>query len=254
MVMVPFMVLMAVMTAAALVIMAVVMVGVGLLPGGVIHPDARQKLLLQGGLFDGGQDGLAVQLVPGGGEDDRRGVLFPQQGHRPLQLVLGQVLGAGEEDRPRMLHLVVVELAEILHIHLHLGRVRHGDKAVELQRRVLPRGLLHRRHHVGQLAHPGGFDEDAVRVEALLHLVEGLAEVPHQGAADAAGGHLGNLDARVLQEAAVHADLAKLVLNKHQLFALVRLRKQLFDEGGLTRPQEPGHNVDFCHWEIISFT
>ena len=70
-------------------------------------------------------------------------------------------------------------------------------------------------------------------MELVHHLFQGLAEVPHQGAADAPGVHLRNLNARVLQKAAVNADLAKLVLNEHQLLALQGLVQQFFDERGL---------------------
>lgn len=41
-------------------------------------------------------------------------------------------------------------------------------------------GVLHRHDHVGQLAHAGGLDEDAVRVELSLHVLQRLVEVPHQ--------------------------------------------------------------------------
>ena len=64
----------------------------------------------------------------------------------------------------------------------------------------------------------------------LLHdLVQGLAEVPHQGAADAAGVHLGDLDAGLLEEAAVNADLAELVFDQHDLLALQGVLQQLFN-------------------------
>ena len=84
-------------------------------------------------------------------------------------------------------------------------------------------------------------------MELSLHVLQSLVEVAHQRTADAAGGHLGDLDAGFLQEAAVNVDLAKFVFDQHQLFALVGLRQQLFDECGLTGTQEAGDDVDFCH-------
>ncbi|SCJ73638.1 Uncharacterised protein [uncultured Blautia sp.] len=69
-------------------------------------------------------------------------------------------------------------------------------------------------------------------MELSLHVLQRLVEVPHQGAADAPGGHLADLHAGLLQKAAVNADLAELVLDQHQLFAGKGLRQQLFDKSG----------------------
>ena len=224
-----------------------VVVGVLRLLGLVLRPHLRQQLVRQGDLLDSGKNGFALQLIPGSGQNGGVRVLLPEQGHGGLQLLPAQLLGPGEDDGPGGLNLVVVELAEVFHIDLHLGGVRHGDEAVQLQVRGLGGGVLHGDDDVGELAHAGGLNEDAVRVELLCHVLEGLVEIPHQGAADAAGGHLGDLHAGLLEEAAVDADFTELVFNEDQLLPLVGLRQQLFDEGGLTRPQETGDNVDLCH-------
>ena len=221
------------------------------LPGLVFRPHLRQQLLRQGHLLHGGEDGLPVQLVPGGGEDGGVRILLPEHVHRGLQLLLGELLGPGENDGAGRLHLVVVELAEVLHIDLHLGGVHHGDKAVEPQLRHIRDGVLHRHDDIRQLAYAGGLDENAVRVELVRHLLQRLVEVPHKGAADAPGGHLGDLHAGLLQKAAVNADLAELVFNQHQLLPGEGLGEQLFDEGGLASPQEAGDNVDFCHSDQV---
>ena len=210
--------------------------------------DLLHQLLSQGvTALHGRDDLLAGQLVPGGGEDGGLGVLFPQQADGGVQLGLVHVLGAGEEDGGGVLHLVVEELAEVLHIHLGLGGIHHGDKAVQVQGGG---GLLHALHggdHVGQLAHAGGLDDDAVRGIVVQHLLQGCAEVAHQRAADAAGVHLGDLHPGVLQKAAVDADLAELVLDEDHFLAPEGLVQQLFDEGGLAGPQEAGDNVDLGH-------
>ena len=52
------------------------------------------------------------------------------------------------------------------------------------------------------------------------HLLQSLAKIPHQGAADAAGVHLPDFNARLLEEAAVNADFTELILNEDQLLAL----------------------------------
>ena len=213
----------------------------------VLRPHPGQQLVSQRHLFNGAENGPAVQLVPRRGEDGGVGILLPQQGHGSLQLLLIQLLGAGEDDGAGRLDLVVVELAEVLHVDLHLGSVGHGDEAVEPHVRHVLDGVLHRHDHIAELAHAGGLDEDAVGGELLMYVLQGLVEVAHQRAADAAGGHLTDLDAGLLQEAAVNADLTELVFDEHQLLALKRLGQQLLDERGLARAQETRYDVDLCH-------
>ena len=213
----------------------------------VLGLHARQQLIGQRDLLNGAEDGLAVQLVPGGGEDGGVGILFPQQGHGGFQLLLGQLLGAGEDDGAGGLDLVVVELAEVLHIDLHLGGVGHGDEAVELHVRHVLDSVLHRHDHVAELAHAGRLDKNAVGGELLMYILQRLVEVAYQRAADTAGGHLADLDAGLLQEAAVDADLAELVFDEHQLLTLKRLCQQLLDERGLAGAQKAGYDVNFCH-------
>ena len=170
-----------------------------------------------------------------------------QQFDGGVGLLLADLAGAAEDDAARVLDLIVEELAEVLHIDLALARVRHGDEAVELDIGVLLGHVLHRADHVAQLADAAGLDDDAVGGELALHVLEGLAEVTHQGAADAAGGHFGDLHAGILQEAAVNADLAEFILDQHDLFALVGLVQQLLDQRGLARAEKAGDNIDFCH-------
>ena len=229
------------------IIVVVVMMMVFRLLGLVLGADALHQLVRQRHLLHGRQNGLAVQLIPGGGDDGGVRVLLPQQRHGGLQLFGADLLGAAEDDGAGSLDLVVVELAEVLHVHLHLGGIGHGDKAVQLHLRHVLHGVLHRQNHVRQLAHARRLNEDAVGAELLLHIHQRPPEVAHQGAADAARGHLADLHAGILQKAAVDADLAELVLNEYQLLALVGLRQHLFDERGLARAQKSGHNINFSH-------
>ena len=207
----------------------------------------QQLLLQRDGLLHGGQDGGPIQLLPRSGEDGGSGVELSEEGYRPVQLVLGQSTGAGKEDGSSGFHLIFIELTKVLQVGPHLGGVDHSDKAVELQFGNLGGGIFHRGHHVGQLAHTGGFDEDAVGVELCLHVLQGLGEVTYQGAADASGGHLGDLHAGVFQEAAVNADLAKLIFNEHQLLAGVGPVQQFLDQGGFPGPQKAGDDIDLGH-------
>ena len=229
------MVFMVVVMMVMVVIMIVVVVMAVLLVVGSLLGGQTGQLFLQGVLvLHGLQDLLAVQLLPGGGDDGGVGVVLPQQLHGVQQLLFGHASSAAEDDGGSVLNLVVEELAEVLHIDLALGGVGHGDEGVELD--VLAVHPLDCADDVGQLAHAGGLNEDAVGLELEEHLLQSLAEVAHQAAADAAGIHLGDLHPGVLQEAAVDANFAELIFDQNQLFPLVGLLNQLFDEGGLTGP------------------
>ena len=222
---------------AALAVMVLVVVMVVRLIPAVAVADLLQQLLRQGAAaLHGGHDLVPGELLPGGGEDGGLGVLVPQQADSRVQLGLVHVLGAGEEDGGGVFHLVVEELAEVLHIDLGLGGVDHGDKAVELESGGLLLHPLHGGDDVGQLAHAGGLDDDAVGGVVGQYLLQGGAEVAHQGAADAAGVHLGDLHAGVLEKAAVDADLAELIFNEDDLLTVEGLVQQLFDESGLAGP------------------
>ena len=198
-------------------------------------------------LLHGGEELAAGELVPGGGVDGGVGVLAPEDSYRLLHLGGAGLLGAAEDNGPGILHLVLIELTEVLHIYLALGGVGHGDGAAQHHIRLLGDDTLDGPDHVGQLAHTGGLDEDAVGVELRQHLLEGLAEVAHQRAADASGVHLGDLHACVLQKAAVDADLTKLILNENDLLPLQGLLQELFDKGGFPGAQKAGDHVYFCH-------
>ena len=208
------------------------------------HSDQLSPEVVLGG--HGLQDLLAGQGVPGGGDDGSGGVLLTQHGHSGGDLFLGGVLGAAQDDAACVADLVVVELTEVLHIHLDLVHIGHGDKAVQLHVQVLGHAF-HGAGHVAQLAHAGGLDDDAVGVVLLHHLLQGGAEITHQRAADAAGVQLIDLDAGLLQKAAVDADLAELVLDEHDLLACKGLFDELLDKGGLTGAKEAGENIDLGH-------
>ena len=66
---------------------------------------------------------------------------------------------------------------------------------------------------------------------SLHDLFQCLAEIAHQGAADAAGVQLVDLNASLTHKAAVNADLAEFVFDQHDLFTLERFLDELFDQG-----------------------
>ena len=213
----------------------------------------RQTLHLQPGqfrrqaglAFHGLEQLLAGQGIPGGGDNGGHTVVLPEHGHGSIQLGLGNGIGPGQDNGGGGFHLVVVELSEVLHIHLDLARISNRHSIA--QGDLVIGDLVHGADHIGQLAHTGGLNENPVGIVFRNHLGQGLAEVAHQGAADAAGIHLGDVDARILQEAAVNADLAELILNQHQLLTLVALGNQLFNQGCFAGAQKAGENINFGH-------
>ena len=88
-------------------------------------------------------------------------------------------------------------------------------------------------------------------MELFEHLFERFGKISDEAAADAAGIHLGDFDAGVLQKRAVDADLTELVFNQHQLLADVCFGDQLFDERRLACAEKPAENIDFCHVKCL---
>ena len=192
----------------------------------------------------------AGELVPRGRDDDGLGIAGAQDGDGGLDLLRGELVGAAEDDHVGGGDLVVVKLAEVLAVQLALGGVGDGDARPDAG---VALGALDGLGDVAQLADAGGLDQDAVGMIFGQHLGERRFEVADQTAADAAGIHFGDLDAGILEKAAVNGDLAELVLDEDELFALIGLGDQLADQRRLARAQKARKNVDFCHEEIISF-
>ena len=239
------MMLMVVVMAAAAVVVIVLFLGLGRGLGGQLGQLGLEGVFLLHGL----QDLLAGELLPGGGDDGGHLVVLPEESHHVPELFVLHPRGAAEDDGAGVLDLVVEELTEVLHIHLALGGVGHGGEAVEDG--VVHLQVLDGADDIGQLAHAGGLDEDAVGVILLHHLAQRPAKVAHQAAADAAGVHLGDLDAGILEEAAVDADLAELIFDKDELLPLIGLADELLNEGRFARAQKAGENIDLCHGNCL---
>ena len=139
--------------------------------------------------------------------------------------------------------LVIEKFSEVLLIHLALLGIYHCGKAVQLY--VMGVDVLHGTDNVAQLADARRLNEDAVRVVGLDDLLQCLAEIADQAAADAAGVQLIDLNAGLAHEAAVDADLAEFVLDQDDLLTGEGLLDELFDKGGLAGAEEAGENVDF---------
>ena len=196
-------------------------------------------------LFHGGEDVLAREAVPGRRDEDGGGVMLPQHGNAGRELFLGNSVRMGKDDAAGALHLVVEKFAEILHVQLAFARVH--DRAEGIEFGVFEIRPRHRLDDVAELAHAGRLDDDAVGVVFFGHLFKSLGEVADERAADAARIHLGDLNARVLQKAAVDADFAEFVFDEDDLLARICFFDEFFDERRLARAQKTGKYIDLCH-------
>ena len=227
-----------------LVLLGVLLIGLG------SHGDQFCLEIVLGGL--GLQDLLTGQGIPCGGHDGSSGVLLAQHGDRSGDLLLAGGLGAAQDDAACVADLVIIELTKVLHIHLDLVDIGHGDKAVQLHIQMLSH-TLHSAGDIAQLAHTGGLNDDAVGVVLLHHLLQSGTEITHQRAADAACVQLVDLDAGLLQEAAVDADLTKLVLDQDHLLARKGFLDELLDQSRLAGTKEAGENIDIRHNAVCLF-
>jgi len=153
------------------------------------------------------------ELAPGCGDDGSIGIMLPEHFHGSIQLLLWYRVCTGKNDAGCGLHLVVIELTKVLHVDLYLIGIYNSHGTAKLH--IFTGDLFHSTDHIRQLTYAGGFNDDAVGVVFVDDLGQGTAEVAYQAAADAAGVHLGNVDACLLQKTAVNADLTKLVLDQH---------------------------------------
>ena len=175
--------------------------------------------------------------------------MLTNQSNTCIQFVLGNGIGTGENDGRCCFNLIVIELTKVLHINLDLACIHHGNGIAQCN--FFTGHLLHSSNHIGQLSNTGGFNDHAVRREFCNHLLQCLAEIANQAAANAAGVHFCNVDTGILQETAVNADLAKFILNQNQFLTLVGFLNHLLDEGGFTRTQKAGKHINFCHFKHL---
>ena len=187
----------------------------------------------------------AGKLVPGRRNDRSMGISLPQHSNSLIQLLLGNAVGAGHDDSGCRLNLVIIKLTKILAVYLNLTGVHHGNCIAQLH--FVVSDLINCANHIGKLTHAGGLNNDSLRGIVSNHLVQCFAKVAYQAAANTAGIHFRNVDAGILQESAINADLAKFVLDEHQFLPVIMLADHLFDQGRLARSEKTGVNIDFCH-------
>ena len=78
------------------------------------------------------------------------------------------------------------------------------------------------------------------------HLLQSLAKVSHQGAANASGIHLPNFNARLLQKTAVNSNFAELIFDEHQFLLAVAFGNHFADESRLPGSQETRVYINLC--------
>ena len=225
-----------------LIVMMVMMVSVLLLK--LLDSGIKGILLLHSG-----ENVLAVKLVPRCSNNNSAGVVLSDKLYRSLNLLCLGGIGMRKHDAGRVGDLIVVELAKVLHIHLTLINVGNGGKAVKLRSLCVYRANC--LDNVGELTYSAGLDNNSVGAELVKHLLKRLGEIANEGAADTAGIHLGDLNARVLKEAAVDTDLAKFVLDKNELFTGIRLLDKLLYKCSLAGSKEAGENIYFRHFKFL---
>ena len=239
-----FIVVMVVVAAAGAVLIMLIVVVMVMLVLGLLGKELQ--LLFKGILVLHRLENLcAGELIPRGGNDGGILVVLAQQSDAGFKLFGLDTVRAAQNDGVCVLDLVIIELAEVLHIHFALVCIGNGGEAI--QRNVFHVQVLHGTDHIAQLAYAGRLDQNAVRVVGLQHLMQRLAEVAHKAAADAALAHLGDFNAGVLQKAAVNGNLAELVFDEDELFALKSFGDQLADQRGFACAEEAGKNIDFRH-------
>ena len=197
------------------------------------------QLLKLGGqsvaVLHGGNKLLAGEPVPGRGYHHCAGIELLEHGSGGKELLLRNVPGAAQNDNVGVFDLIVEEFTEVADIHFALVGVHHCYLGANIG---LAGHCRHRRRHVGQLAHAGGLDNNAVGGVVLNDLFKGGLEIAHQSAADAPGVHLGYLNAGILQKAAVYGYFAELIFDEYDLLPGVGLFDELAYERGFSRAQK----------------
>ena len=165
--MVMMLVLMVVATAAVLIVVVMVMMLV------LMHQLLSHVMFVLHSI----QQLRTCQFTPRCSNQGSFRVTLPEHFHSSIQLRLGNGIRTGQDDGTGSFHLIVIELAKVLHIHLNLACI-HNCNGIA-QGHMLIGHLFHGSHHIGQLAHAGRLDYDPIRVILCDDLGQRLAEITH---------------------------------------------------------------------------
>ena len=203
---------------------------------------AHQRLAL----LDNLQQHFGAQVIPGGGDDAHALVVFFHQMAGGLHLIRIHQLSAAENHGIRRFDLVQIEFAKVLHVHFALLGIHHGGAAGNHQIFMAFPGFFNGSSDFAEFAHTGGFDQKTVGMIGFDQFVNGLLQIAHQRAANAAVAQFGHRDAGVLHKRAVYAHVAVFIFQQHHFFAGYG-RQQLLDQRGFTRTQKTRNNIAFDH-------
>ena len=194
------------------------------------------------------EDFLAVNLLPGGSNENGIGILLSYESNAVGKLTLRGLSGVGKDDGECVLNLVIIELAKVLHIHFALVDIDNNGVGAKLCIGAV--NTLYRLDDIGELSDTRWLNDDTVGMKFVKHTAKCGGKITDKRAADTARIHLGNLDARITEEAAVNTDFAKLIFDKDELFADISLGDEFFYESGLSRTEKAGKNIYFRHFYI----
>ena len=196
-----------------------------------------------------GQYILAVKLVPRSGYDRSVSIMLSDKLNSGKNLLLLSNVRMGKNNRRCIGNLIVVELAKVLHIHLTLIYVCYSGKAIQLSLRI---NRLNRFYNVRELSNSAGLNDNSVRIELIKNLDKSLGKITYKGATYAAGIHLRDLDAGILEKSSIYTDLAKFIFDKHKLLTRVCFLDQFFYKCCFTGTKKSGKNIYFSHFQLIA--
>ena len=124
-----FMVVVMIVMAALTVVIVVVML-MFMLMLSLLFQLCHQLCFQIGCTLDGCKNVLAIQFIPGSGNDGRLGIMLTNELHGLFQLVLRNITGSAQDNGSGMLNLIDKELSKILNIHLALRSIYNCYRTV----------------------------------------------------------------------------------------------------------------------------
>ena len=125
---------------------------------------------------------LSIKAIPGGSYDNCIRIMLAKKSYALGNFLISCTLSMRKHDRGCVLDLIVVELAEVLHIHLALVYVCNGGKAIKLCTMLL--GSFCRANNVGKLANARGLNNNSIGIILLQHLYKRLGEISDERTTD----------------------------------------------------------------------
>lgn len=139
---------------------------------------AVMLLHLQLCVVHGCQNLLSVQFVPRCCDHCSMSIVITKKGRALLQLFICHTLGSAYHDSPCMLHLVIEEFTEILHIHLAFLSIHYNDGTVNVNIRGSCH-IFHSLYHIGKLTHTGGLNQNPIRPIGIQNLLQSRTKVSY---------------------------------------------------------------------------